>query len=236
MRRNSFLLVIGLLFLWGLLSSFDYAGEWGTVRDLMQSQPKSALEKINAIEKRAKREKKLPQELACIIQRGNARSYIDDSAFVDCLAELKAFQRKTKDEVARSVASYLEGTLYLRYYERNRWVIGQRKELQDTVPDDMNEWTSRLFIDKIRECLFGALANEKLKSVPVLEYEAILEKGEDSRIYRPLLYDFLLSRIWDNRNVWKSKEEEISEGVGGFARKGQDAGCLCGGKTNADEK
>ena len=210
MRRNSFLLVIGFLFLWGLLSSFDYAGEWGTVRDLMQSQPKSALEKINAIEKRAKREKNAPQEIACILQRGVARSFIDDSSFVDCLAELKKYRQKTKDEVARSVATYLEGALYLNYYNSNYGRIYRRTELIDTIPEDIAEWTPNLFVNKIRECVFEALSNEKLKSTPSSEYGAILKLGFDSRLYRPTLYDFFVSDIFfqDRISIFSNEEKE----------------------------
>ena len=207
MRRNSFLLVIGFLFLWGLLSSFDYAGEWGTVRDLMQSQPKSALEKINAIEKRAKREKNAPQEIACILQRGVARSFIDDSSFVDCLAELKKYRQKTKDEVARSVATYMIGNLYHSYYKEHYYKVGRRMDI-DYVPEDISEWPSNLFCDSIHDNWYTAIANEKLKTVPSLQYESLLKLGEDSRIYRPTLYDLFVSNMLDDDYPIISSEEK----------------------------
>ncbi|MBP5457373.1 MAG: hypothetical protein J6Y37_12805, partial [Paludibacteraceae bacterium] len=165
--------------------------------ELMYSNPKTALSKVDTIEKQAKLEGNAPQQIRCIISRGNAQCFIDNSAFFQCLAEMKTFQEKTNDEVARSVATYMIGKLYLSYYDRNSYSIKRRTNL-DYVPEDIAEWTSNLFIDKIRECSFAALSNEKLKTVPSIDYEPILEKGEDSRIYRPTLYDLFLSDLLKN--------------------------------------
>ena len=181
--------------MWGLFSSFDYSKEWKAVDDLMRSNPKSALSKMDAIEKQAKSEGNAPQQIRCIINRGNAQCYIDNTAFVKCMAEMKKFQKETKDEVARSVATYMIGKLYLSYYEQNSYRINQRTNVDGLVPEDIEEWTSNIFVDKIRECSFAALSNEKLKTVLAIDYEPILEKGEDSRIYCPTLYDLFLSDL-----------------------------------------
>ncbi len=194
MRRGSFCLtLICLVFMWGLFSSFNYSKEWKAVDELMQSNPKSALSKVDAIEKHAKSEGNAPQQIRSIITRGNAKNYISDSAFVDCLEEMKQFQQRTKDDVARSVATYMIGQLYLKYYQRDAFAIDRRTDLGDYEPEDIKEWTSNIFIKKVREYSFGALSNEKLKAVPSTDYEAILREGEDSRIYYPTLYDLLLN-------------------------------------------
>lgn len=193
MRRGSFCLtLICLVFMWGLFSSFNYSKEWKAVDELMQSNPKSALSKVDAIEKQAKSEGNAPQQIRSIITRGNAKNYISDSAFVDCLEEMKQFQQRTKDDVARSVATYMIGKLYLKYYHDDAYAINRRTDLGDYEPEDIMEWTSNIFIKKVREYSFGALSNEKLKTVPATDYEAILRKGEDSRIYCPTLYDLFL--------------------------------------------
>ena len=200
MRRGSFCLtIIGLVFIWGLFSSFDYAKEWKSVDKLMETKPKSALSRVDAIEKRAKAEKNISQQIRCIITRGNAKSCISDSAFVDCLGELKQIQQRTKDDVSRSVVTYVIGKMCMKYYHRHYYDIDARTDLGDYVPEDIMEWTSNIFVDKIREYIFSALSNEKLKGVPAIKYEAILQKGEDSRIYRPTLYDLLLSDLLQGR-------------------------------------
>ena len=135
MKRGSFCLtIIGLVLVWGLFSSFDYAKEWESMDELIYTEPMKALAKISAIEKHAKAERNAPQELCCIIKRGNVRSYIDGSSFAGCLSEMKEFQQRTKDDVARSVATFMIGELYRRYYQENIDNIARRTDLDDYVP------------------------------------------------------------------------------------------------------
>jgi hypothetical protein len=202
--------------MWGLFSSFDYAKEWKAVDEQLNTNPKTALSKVNSIEKQAKAEGNAPQQIRCIIERAKAKNYIEEGAFTKCLEEMKQFQQQTKDDVARSVATYMIGKLYLKYYHDDAYAINRRTNLGNYVPEDIMEWTSNIFIDKIREYSFAALSNEKLKAVPATEYEALLQKGEDSRVYRPTLYDlFLTDLLWgedsysyDETKIISSEEKE----------------------------
>ena len=218
MKRGSFCLtIIGIVLVWGLFSSFDYAKEWESTDELSNSEPKLALNRIRAIEKHAKAEKNAPQELCCIIKRGNVRSYIGDSSFAGCLSEMKEFQQRTKDDVARSVATFMVGELYRSYYQKNIDNIARRTDLDDYVPEDISEWTARLFIKNIRDNWLEAISNEKMKSTPSSQYEAIMSLGEDSRIYYPTLYDFFLSNMLERKepshyrvkdSIFSAKEKE----------------------------
>ena len=213
MRRGSFCLtIISLVFMWGLFSSFDYAKEWKAVNEQKDTNPKTALSKVNSIEKHAKAEGNAPQQIRCIIERGNAKNYIEEGAFTKCLEEMKQFQQQTKDDVARSVATYMIGKLYLKYYQDDAFAINRRTNLGNYVPEDIAEWTSRIFIDTIRAYTLEALSNEKLKTTLAIDYEAILEKGEDSRIYCPTLYDLflydLLEKRYEVENIITAEERE----------------------------
>ncbi|MBO7608225.1 MAG: hypothetical protein J6T28_11530, partial [Paludibacteraceae bacterium] len=203
MKRGSFCLtIIGIVLVWGLFSSFDYAKEWKSTDELIYTEPMKALAKISAIEKHAKAERNAPQELCCIIKRGNVRSYIDGSSFAGCLSEMKEFQQRTKDDVARSVATFMIGELYRSYYQENIDNIARRTDLDDYVPEDISEWTARLFIKNIRDNWLEAISNEKMKSTPSSQYELILNLGEGSRIYYPTLYDFFLSNMLERESPY----------------------------------
>ena len=218
MRRGSFCLtIISLVLVWGLFSSFDYVKEWESTDELIYTEPKKALAKISAIEKHAKAERNAPQELCCIIKRANARSFIGDSSFVTCLSEVKKFRQRTKDDVARSVATFMVGELYRAYYQRKSYTFANRTELGDYVPEDIKEWTPRLFLNTIHDNWFAAISNEKVKSTPSSQYEAIMSLGEDSRIYYPTLYDFFLSNMLEREepshyrvkdSIFSAKEKE----------------------------
>ena len=218
MRRGSFCLtIISLVLVWGLFSSFDYVKEWESTDELIYTEPKLALNRIRAIEKHAKAERNAPQELCCIIKRANARSFIGDSSFVTCLSEVKKFRQRTKDDVARSVATFMVGELYRAYYQRKSYTFSNRTELGDYVPEDIKEWTPRLFLNTIHDNWFAAISNEKVKSTPSSQYEAIMSLGEDSRIYYPTLYDFFLSNMLEREepshyrvkdSIFSAKEKE----------------------------
>ena len=187
--------------MWGIFSSFSsYKSEWASVDKIANTNPKTAIGKINSIEKKAISENNYAQRIKCIAYRGKLNEEIEDSAFVDCIAEMNALCQSLNDDVAKSMATYMLAKLYRNYYYSNQYLIGRRTDLADSVPEDINEWPSNLFINKIRELTNQTLLNENLKNVPSEEYEAILTLGEDSRIYQPTLYDLILSDIVDSHN------------------------------------
>ena len=194
-------LFITLIIMWGIFSSFSsYKSEWASVDKIANTNPKTAIGKINSIEKKAISENNYAQRIKCIAYRGKLNEEIEDSAFVDCIAEMNALCQSLNDDVAKSMATYMLAKLYRNYYYSNQYLIGRRTDLADSVPEDINEWPSNLFINKIRELTNQTLLNENLKNVPSEEYEAILTLGEDSRIYQPTLYDLILSDIVDSHN------------------------------------
>lgn len=187
--------------MWGIFSSFSsYKSEWASVDKIANTNPKTAIGKINAIEKKAISENNYAQRIKCIAYRGKLNEEIEDSAFVECIAEMNSLCQSLNDDVAKSMATYMLAKLYRNYYYSNQYLIGRRTDLADSVPEDINEWPSNLFINKIRELTNQTLLNENLKKVPSEEYEAILTLGEDSRIYQPTLYDLILSDIVDSHN------------------------------------
>lgn len=197
--------------MWGLFSSFEYASEWEAVGKIERSNPKTAISKIDAIEKQAVKESNQPQQLRCIVKRGTLRQEIEDSAFVGCMAELTAFQSNTKDGVARSVATYLIGKLYMSYYKGDRWAIDQRTKLVDEVPENMDEWSTNIFMDQYRKCSVEALSNESLKKVASADYGPILSLGKDSRIFYPTLYDLILFDMFENANSMNLLGEKMDD-------------------------
>ena len=194
--------------MWGIFSSFSgYKSEWASVDKIANTNPKTAIEKINSIEKKAISENNYAQRIKCIAYRGKLKENIEDSAFVECVAEMNALCQSLNDDVAKSMATYMLARLYRNYYYSNRYLIGRRTDLADSIPEDINEWPSNLFINKIRELTGVALSNENLKKVSSEEYEAILTLGEDSRIYRPTLYDLILSDIVESYDRYTPEEK-----------------------------
>ena len=177
MRRGSFCLtIISLVFMWGLFSSFDYAKEWKAVNEQKDTNPKTALSKVNSIEKHAKAEGNAPQQIRCIIERGNAKNYIEEGAFTKCLEAMKQVQQQAKDDVARSVATYMIGKLYLKYYQDDAFAINRRTNLGNYVPEEFGFG----YIKALAQNFYGIEDVELIKAIGLdingAESEAILNE------------------------------------------------------------
>lgn len=182
----------------GIFFSFGgYSSEWKMVEQLENTKPKSALGKIDEIEKQALMENNEAQQLRCIIYRSTLREQIEDSAFEKCVSELNAFRSKNISQASSSLATFLLGKHYLNYYHSNSYTIRNRTNLADTIPEDINEWTSDIFVDTIHDLFVTALQDASLKQTLSEDYEPLLLLGKDSRKYRPTLFDLLISDLMD---------------------------------------
>lgn len=184
--------------MFGLLSSFDYQDEWKSVEKNAGKNPKTALEIVDGIEKHALQHKNNPQLLRCLFTRFSLKSSIEGISFNTKIDEIHKFQSGISDPVALAVSRYKEALLYADYYKFDRYKIDQRRELTDIVPDDVNEWSANLFRMKIRELVGLALNEPQVRTTLASEYEALIELGKESRLYRPTIYDFLVYDFLQN--------------------------------------
>lgn len=189
----------------GLLSSFDYKSEWKSVEIEAKRNPKTALAKLDKIEKQAKSEKNVPQQLCCILSRMKFSDAIDEGALGECINNLQQFQSEQKDPDAIAMTRFAEAMAFNTFYLNNQWKINNRTALSGAVPSDMKEWAANNFVDTVRTLCLQAIAEPKLKTTKTTDYSVLLETGNDSRTYRPTLYDFLLHFCIENKGYEKGQ-------------------------------
>lgn len=198
------------------LSSFNYSDEWKKVDSSWHKYPQTALQKIKEIESTAIREKNAPQQLRCILYEGAVSESFQNSSFENCLKALTRFHASTKDSVSASVSFYLIGQMYQNYLMNNDYgfsSLAGRTSLLDTVPEDVNEWSPNLFVDKIREYKLSALRNELLKTTEAKEFAPLLVE-QDVR-FRPTLFDLFVNDFVSNASysgaggVLLTKDEKL---------------------------
>lgn len=180
-----------IVLMWSLFSSFSYQTEWKALEKDVGVNPKTYLAKVDEIEKQAVKDKNNAQWLRCIFTKMSVNEQINEISFADNLKVLHDFQAKTEDPVALAVSQYMESRLFYTHYSRNSWKIDQRSELVGVVPDDVEEWTTNIYKDKVRELQTKALAEPRLKKTLAADYEPVLELEKDSRLYRPTLLDMM---------------------------------------------
>lgn len=188
-----------------IFSSFDYQSEWKALEAEAPVNPKTALARLDKIEKQAKNEGDVPQQLRCILSRLKFSKRVDEDALQKCIANLQKFQARQTEPVAVAITRYAEAMAFNSFYMENRWKYNHRTALADTVPSDMKEWTTNIFVDTVRSLCLQAVAEPALRNTKTTAYAALLEMGEESRTYRPTLYDFLLHFCIDNKGYGKGQ-------------------------------
>ncbi len=143
-------------------------------------------------------EGKSPSEvIRALVQKMNEELEKDADRFPDLIREADEYTRQTDDTAAVSLLHSLLAEMYQSYYNQNGWII-RRTPLQGYVPEDIREWTSNLFAEKITEELDLSLSPARtLQDTPAAAFADVMEQGKDARTLRPTLYDFLLQRAID---------------------------------------
>ena len=119
----------------------------------------------------------------------------DYERFPELIREVESFTQSQSDSATIALLHSLTAQMYQSYYNSNRMNIQGRTDLQGYIPEDIREWTSNLFTQKIKEELDASLSSAKtLQETPTTRFADVLKLGEDARMLRPTLYDFLLQR------------------------------------------
>lgn len=173
-----------------------YEAKWQTVEELEKDQkPQSAIKLIDDVLAQAKKEGDTGQRLKALLKRSALRNTINSENKYLLIRELNELLKETKSADDKAIVNSLLAVTYENYYLEDAWQIRQRTKLENYVPDDMAEWSSNIYENKIREHVSKSIENkEALLKVSPDKYAGIIEKGEDSKGYYPTLYDFLMKK------------------------------------------
>ncbi len=136
-----------------------------------------------------------PEEIKELIIRMKSELETDNDWATDLIQEMEAKVSILPEGTDKAVLHSMLAEMYNQYLLQNRWVIDQRTAISRYTPDDIREWSTNLFEEKVKEHLTASLQPAGLlQSTPATTYEAIMEKGQSSSELRPALYDFLAGR------------------------------------------
>ncbi len=81
---------------------------------------------------------------------------------------------------------------YWQYFQQNQWRFLQRTQTAEPPGEDFTTWDLPRILAEIDRHFTEALVNSgTLKTIPITDYDDLLEKGNMPDTYRPTLYDFL---------------------------------------------
>ena len=191
----TFSIIMGLSMGNLFIGQYDYDKAWKEVAELIEKGlPKSALEKVEQIQKMAESEKNHPQLAKSVIYISRLTIMTDEKGLELSISKLTAMISSQPSPVNRISASYL-AELYQRYFDNYRWEISQRSELSGEKSDDFRTWTTGQFLSTIEKWYLFSVEDKNALSIPVDKYEAILEPYDKEGVpFRPTLYEVLADR------------------------------------------
>lgn len=178
------------------ISNNKYEKEWKEVEQFdTDNLPQSALQSIDGILKKAIADKNSTQVIKALIYKNKYKRDIDYNDNITLFKDLQTLLAQSNNIAEKALLHSMLAELYADYYQNNQWRIRQRSNLSDTVPDDIKEWSSNIFMNKITENLDLSVKDKKaLKAYSTRRYDDIIKIGSDGLKYYPTLYDFLALR------------------------------------------
>lgn len=200
-------------------SNNKYEKDWELVTKYEEeSLPQSAIKQVELILQKAMKDKNTQQIIKALIHRNIYKEDIDSSTNAFLIKELSELARNTNNVNEKALLHSMLAELYLSRLSSDRWNILSRTNLQDFVPEDMNEWSANIFIDKIIENLDLSVKDEQiLKNSTTASYSDIITLGADREHFYPTLYDFLMMRTIDiSKKLLELEYEEFDASLIGL--------------------
>ncbi|MCW5921122.1 MAG: alpha-2-macroglobulin [Saprospiraceae bacterium] len=188
----------------------DYADDWKIVDSLeRQGLFKSALERSEAIQAKATRDKNSPQVIKALLYRGKYVTQLEEDGFVKAV-QLFEKEEKTSALPEKAVLQSILGQLYATYLNNQGWRINDRTPIPDGEGGDILTWSAAQIEKRAIELYSASVAPEGiLKDTPVESFRDVLSPGQGDMVngqpLRPTLFDLLAHRAlehFSNERSW----------------------------------
>jgi len=170
-----------------------YTKRWSRIyRYEIKSLPKSALLVTDTIYTSAKREKNIPQLTKALIYQSKFALALKENAE---LLITEKFQREINETSAplKNILESMLANIYWEYFQENRWKIYQRTATEKKEGNDFRLWDAQTMFDEIHKHYQNSLRQPKLlQGISLATIDDILTQAEDSKTYRPTLFDLIV--------------------------------------------
>jgi len=187
----------------------SYTALWKKVNDFeIESLPKSALKIVESIKIKAKKDKNASQLIKSMIFKSKFVLILEEDAQLNIITDFKNEIEKASFPTKNILESYL-ANLYWQYFQQNRWKFYNRTKTSKKVDNqDFRTWDLQTLFNEIHVHYQNSLQNGLMSQLePLRNYDTILTTQENSKIYRPTLFDFLSHNALE---FYKTNETHIT--------------------------
>ncbi len=170
----------------------DFEQEWRKVIQYeLDGKVKSASDEVDNIYKKAKRNNVEDQIIKCFFYQSKFLQVQDENAQNIILKNIRAEISSSKNS-KKALLNYIYATILENHYQRNRYSINNRTNLENNNSLDINTWTQDDFEKEIGKIYGTLLKDEKqLHEVSILKFSSIFEISPYTDAKKWSVYDFL---------------------------------------------
>lgn len=193
MKQLLFFIMIILFSNVSLAQNSDYDGSWKKVEQFeSKGLPKSALEIVETIKIKASKDKNHAQLIKTMLFKSKFALVLEEDAQLSIINDFKN-QIALSEFPTKNILENMLANLYWQYFKQHRWQFYNRTKTSDKVDDeDFRTWDLQALFDEVHFYFQNALQNGlMLQQEDLKKYRVLLNEQEDSKIYRPTLFDFL---------------------------------------------
>lgn len=176
----------------------NFDEKWEKVVNLInKGLPQSALKIVEEIYEDARKEHNTPQFIKAVLYKMRLLGDFEEEFLVKVIEDLNT-EIKSAETPEKQILHSILAEVYWGYYQKNRYKFLERTTTANVSDDDIRTWDLKKILQKTIENYQASLENpEALKKLKLKDFDLILKTKEDSKIYRPTLYDFLAHRAVD---------------------------------------
>ncbi len=188
----------------------DYKSLWKEVsRFDKENLPKSANEIVQKILEKAKKESNTNQLIKSLLYQSKYMLVLEEDAQLRIVNTFKSEIVVAKFPEKNILESIL-ANMYWQYFQENRWRFYDRTHTDKKVnANDFRTWDLQTLFAEIHLHFQQSLDNALLaQTTPLEDFNGIIDQRDNSKVYRPTLYDFLAHNALD---FYKTDETNLSK-------------------------
>ena len=171
----------------------NFEDEWKEVSKLEnEGLTKSASELVETIYKNAVKAKNTQQRIKALLHISKYMLTLEEEAQLTIVNRFKTEIESTEDHVTKHLLENMLATMYWQYFQQSRYQFYNRSKTSEKISDDFRTWDLETLFTEIHSYYQRSLADAiLLQQEPLSKYSILLNEQENSKDYRPTLYDLL---------------------------------------------
>lgn len=208
MKKIFSFLIIFFVITTSIAQHSTYKKQWKKVENFeLKGLPKSALAEVDIIYKKAKNQHNSTQIIKSLIYQSKFYLDLEEDAQLKIISIFKK-EIGQAEIPTKNILENVLADLYWQYFQQNRYKFYDRTKTNEKVdPIDFRTWDLQTLFEEVHQHYQNSLKNKTaLQKLPLRNFSTILIHKENSKKYRPTLYDFLAHRAID---FYKTDERNI---------------------------